>query len=121
MKELLRRALYWFYRLLPKRNWACVFGLPDFEDSALELERALAKTSVEKIILLVGKRDSVPPCTLSSKTKVAVKFSLSGFLYFTFSRMFFFTHRCYMREFPPNVLSVNVWHGMPIKRIGKTL
>ena len=33
----------------------------------------------------------------------------------------FFTHPCFVRYFPDDVVSVNIWHGMPIKRIGLML
>jgi CDP-glycerol glycerophosphotransferase len=52
------------------------------------------------------------------KTRRVKKNSLAGVMWFCLARYVFFTHPCFTRGFPPNVMSVNVWHGMPIKKIG---
>lgn len=116
--EPLRALLRGLYRILPKAEHAVVYGWPDYEDNALALEAALQDTRVKRVVLLVGDPRAEPPVALGSRTLRVRKDSLKGWLWFLTARYAFFTHRCFMRSFPPNVVSVNVWHGMPIKRIG---
>lgn len=117
-KEGIRWAFYAAYRCLPKADYAVVYGWPDFEDNALALQQALAGTRLQQIILFVEGRYRKPPFALAAKVKVVRKDSLAGMFYFLFARYLFFTHRCFLRHFPANVVAVNVWHGMPVKRIG---
>ena len=116
-KEFVRSLAWTAYRLLPKLNYAVVYGWPDYEDMALALQDRLDETPVRKVIFFIyGK-----PCRqfqLKPKTKIVRKDSVRGLLYFLFARYVFFTHRCFMWRFPPNVVSVNVWHGMPFKKVG---
>ena len=118
MLELVRSLGYLMYRFTPKRNVAVIWGWPDHEDSVIALEQALQGTAVEKVVVLMTDPDDVPPWRLGEKTVLMKKDSVSGWMWFCFSKYVFFTHRCFMREFPADVVSVNVWHGMPIKRIG---
>lgn len=117
LKECIRSAGHWFYGVLPKFNYAVVYGWPDYEDMALALQDGLNETPVRRVIFFVygGVSDQFQ---LKPKTKVVRKDSVRGVLYFLFARYVFFTHRCFMHRFPPNVVSVNVWHGMPIKTVG---
>lgn len=116
--EALRAALGALYRVLPKANHAVVYGWPDYEDSSLALEAALQHTELRRIVLLLGDPTAEPPAGLGPRTHRVKKDSLRGWLWFLFARYAFVTHRCFMRSFPRNVVSVNVWHGMPIKRVG---
>ena len=118
MKERLRSFLRLVYGALPKARYAVVYGWPDHEDSAVALEQALQATRLRGVVLLLTDRRSPPPVELGPKTRCVTKDSLAGWLAFAFARYVFFTHRCFMRRFPADVVSVNVWHGMPIKRIG---
>ena len=117
-KEVFRAFVYCLCRLAPKQDSAIVYGWPDFEDSALELQEALNKTRLTKVVFFVCGDHAEPPCPLGPKTRVVRKSSVMGLLHFLTARYVFFTHRCYLRRFPPNVTAVNVWHGMPIKRTG---
>ena len=116
--EGLRRCAWLVYRLLPKARWAVIWGWPDYEDSVLALEQELQATPARRVVLLLTDRRAEPPEPLGPKTWRVTKDSPLGWLTFLVARYVFFTHRCFMRRFPPNVVSVNVWHGMPIKRIG---
>ncbi len=117
LKEYFRRLAFAVYRLLPKFNYAVVYGWPDYEDSALALQEKLNETSVRKIVFFIGGNVN-DQFQLKPKAKVVHKDSIRGFFYFLFAKYVFFTHRCFMLRFPSNVMSVNVWHGMPIKKIG---
>lgn len=116
--EVARAAVRVLYRILPKANYAVLWGWPDHEDSVLALERALQHSSVRRVVVLMTDRHSPSPEPSGPKTLRVTKDSLPGWVAFLFARHVLFTHRCFMRRFPPNVVSVNVWHGMPIKRIG---
>lgn len=118
MIEIIRQIILLVYRFSPKRNHAVIWGWPDYEDSVIALERALQESRVSKVILLMSNPANPPTWQLGHKTIRVRKNSLRGWLRFCFAKHVFFTHRCFMRHFPSNVISVNIWHGMPIKRIG---
>lgn len=104
---------------LPKRNTAAVHTWPAFDDTALALVPALAKTRLEKIFYLAADpRPAGAPFAGEPKVEVLSKRSWRAAWVFATSRWIFATHQCYTSRYPHNVESVNVWHGMPIKRIG---
>lgn len=105
--------------LLPKRNTAAVHTWPAFDDTALALLPELAKSGLEKIFYLAAEDIAVEPLPdLGPKVHVLSKRSWRAAWAFLTSRYVFFTHQCYTMQFPHKVVSVNLWHGMPIKKIG---
>lgn len=118
MLECVRSLGYLIYRFAPKRNHAVIWGWPDYEDNVLALEQALQRTTIDRVIVLITDPTHEQPHEFGKKTQRVKKDSIRGWLCFCFAKYVFFTHRCYMVKFPPNVVSVNIWHGMPIKRIG---
>ncbi|MGJ8634978.1 MAG: CDP-glycerol glycerophosphotransferase family protein [Luteolibacter sp.] len=116
-----REIAFWLYSVTPKRNFAVIWAWPDYEDSALALEKELVSTGIGKVIVLMTDVENRSSRSFSEKTKLVNKDSLSGWLWFCVSKYVFFTHRCFLKRFPKNVCSVNVWHGMPIKKIGYLL
>ena len=118
MNRFLQRCAEQIYRFLPKFNYAVVWGWPDYEDSVIALEEGLQDSSVRTVVLLMTDVDTTPVRNLGSKTKRVRKNSLLGYIWFCFAKYVFFTHPCFTRNFPKNVVSVNIWHGMPIKKIG---
>jgi CDP-glycerol glycerophosphotransferase (TagB/SpsB family) len=121
MREALRRLVHTLHGLLPKGRYAVLWGWPDYEDSVVALEAALQSTDIRRVVLLMTDRRAPAPVALGPKTVRLAKSSPLGVLAFLFARYVFFTHRCYTIRFPPNVVSVNIWHGMPLKRIGALL
>ena len=115
---ILRNLSQLVHRFTPKLNHAVIWGWPDYEDNVISLEKALQGTRVRRVILLMSKPDTPPTWELGGKTTRVDKNSIGGWLWFCFAKYVFFTHPCFTRNFPPNVVSVNVWHGMPIKKIG---
>jgi CDP-glycerol glycerophosphotransferase len=115
---ILRKLSEQVYRLSPKWNHAVVWGWPDYEDSVIALEQALQTSHIRKVVLLMSDPRTPPIWELGGKTIRVRKNSVRGWLWFCFARYVFFTHPCFTRTFPANVVSVNVWHGMPIKKIG---
>ena len=118
MLKLLRNLGYFMCRFTPKREVAVIWGWPDHEDSVIALEQALQLSDVETVVVLMTKPNHAPLWELGSKSLWVKKNSLMGWWWFCRARYVFFTHRCFMNHFPPNLVSVNVWHGMPIKKIG---
>lgn len=108
--------------LLPKQSKAVLAGFPDMEDSILELARQLAhRKSVAVIVLTEG---DVPPFVRKPETGITWcgRKSLGGVWHYLTARYVFFTHGLYLSPKPPrSQICINVWHGMPIKRIGHLL
>lgn len=104
---------------VPKRNTAVVFTWPAFDDTAQALVPGLAESGLKRIYYLASSDVTAgPPAAWGPRVQVLPKRSLRGVWAFLTSRYIFTTHQCYTSRFPHNVVSVNVWHGMPIKRIG---
>jgi len=118
MSKSAKTLLRVIQRFSPKRNHAVLWGWPDGEDSVIALEQALQTTAVRRVVLLMTDSKTPLSWTLGPKTRRVKKNSLAGVMEFLLARYVFFTHPCFTRDFPPSVVSVNVWHGMPIKRIG---
>jgi CDP-glycerol glycerophosphotransferase (TagB/SpsB family) len=116
--EILRKLIHLIHRLSPRRNHAVIWGWPDYEDNVIAVEQALQATAVEKVVLLMTDARASAPFALGPKTILVKKNTLAGFLWFLTARYVFFTHPCFARTFPADVVSVNIWHGMPIKKIG---
>lgn len=123
MKEFLRTLAFLLYRLTPKRNHAVIWGWPDGEDNSRALAQGLLNYRVHRIVVLMTD-PSLGPALFSRdepRIRYVAKTSPAALFWFLTARYVFFSHRCFMKRFPENVVSVNVWHGMPIKRIGKML
>ena len=115
--------------LIPKVRLKYVFtSFPDFSDNAFALYLHVLKNHPEiKNIWLI---DDLSKTDLHLKTlqnyidnPPAVRFvkknSLKGFYHFLTARYVFFTHGIYKgMRFSPRHIVVNLWHGMPLKKIG---
>jgi CDP-glycerol glycerophosphotransferase (TagB/SpsB family) len=121
MTDFFRSLMRRIHRLSPRLNHAVLWGWPDGEDSMIALEQALQESQLRKVVLLTSEPEKAPSWYTGPKTIRVRKNSPLGFLWFCLARYVFFTHPCFMRDFPPDVVSVNIWHGMPIKRIGRLL
>lgn len=95
-----------------------LWGWPDHEDQVIALEQALQDTALRRVVILMSDPACAAPWQSGRKTLRVRKNSLPGLWWFCSARYVFFTHPCFTRVFPPDVVSVNVWHGMPVKRIG---
>ena len=118
IKEFCRALFFLLYRITPKRNHAVIWGWPDGEDNSRALARELLNYRVNRIVVLMTTPSAFPAGFGGGRIRCVSKASPAALLWFLSARYVFFTHRCFMKRFPRNVVSVNVWHGMPIKRIG---
>ena len=103
--------------VVPKRQKCVLSGFPDAEDSIVELARELsARGDVETIVLA---EDPAASAMRIPGVRWCRKRSLRGFLHYLTARYVFFTHGVYLSPTPPrSQICVNIWHGMPIKRVG---
>jgi CDP-glycerol glycerophosphotransferase len=110
------------YGVVPKRRIAVLNGQPDFCDDVLALERALRDTDLRRVVILCGSRKGSKErskyADLSPRTLAVPKRTLRGVWYVMTGKYVFFTHSFAMQRCPDSVESVNVWHGMPVKRVG---
>ena len=122
MREQAKKRLmpvFWaIHRALPKQEVAVLRGLPDYEDNVLALEEGLRATQVKKTVMLVDSLATPRPNGLGPRTLVLDRGSVRGLFYFLTARYVFFTHSAYTLRFPPDVTSVYVAHGVPVKRVG---
>jgi CDP-glycerol glycerophosphotransferase (TagB/SpsB family) len=121
MRRLLQGVLEFLHRISPRWNHAVLWGWPDGEDSMIALEEALQDATVNRVVLLVSDPQRGPSWRTGPKTIRLRKNSVAGCFWFCLAKHVFFSHPCFTRRFPADVVSVNVWHGMPIKKIGLLL
>ena len=111
-----------FNRLVPKQSKAVLAGFPDMEDSIVELARQIALRRDLAIVVLVDRTRGNLPAKLPTGVIVCRRKSLAGLFHYVTAKYVFFTHGLYLSPRPPaSQICVNVWHGMPIKRIGHML
>lgn len=116
--SLRARLFYVLLACLPKRQAAVVHTWPSFDDTAQALIPELEKTGLKRIHYLAAGEVGGPVPQWGRKVRVLPKRSWRGLCALLTSRWVFTTHQCYTSAFPKRVESVNLWHGMPIKRIG---
>lgn len=118
-QKIISNLTYLITLLLPKKNWATIQSFPVWEDSILVLYRHLLETKVSKIIWLVPEMPKYFPVKIDfNKTEIIKRKTIKGFFYYSLSKYVFITHGLYFRSFPKNQISINIWHGMPLKKIG---
>lgn len=116
--SVLRTILGTANAMVPKQSKAVLAGFPDLEDSILEIARHLLARGDIKTIVLTDDNDR-PPSGFAKGIIWCRRKSARGLLHFLTARYVFFTHGLYLSPNPPRSQTcVNVWHGMPIKRIG---
>lgn len=92
-----------------------ISSFPDFDD----MTRAILE--VEDAIVLLGKKSIANPKWLPESTQYVYKYSLKGLWYFLTSSKIYYTHGLYLgfsKLSEKRQLVINLWHGMPLKRVG---
>lgn len=132
MEKLLDAVFYTFYAglclLLPKRRRIAFFSFPDAADNAFYLYREFVKRGCgDEMVWLVNDVSEAIQQRLASvqgapsaRLRVVKRLSVRGLLLFCSSRTAFCTHGTYrfVRRAHRAPAIVNLWHGMPIKKIG---
>lgn len=123
-KDAIRRwggPLWWLAgRLVPKHDGTvAINAFPDFDDSTRAIAQALRGTR-HRLTVLTTQRNAARPSWLGGdQVSVAHRYSLRGLWLYHRARYLLFTHGCFSAWEPsPTQVVVNIWHGMPIKRIG---
>jgi len=110
------------YNVAPKRRVAVLNGQPDYCDDVLALERVLREADLQKVVILCWSRKTAKERSkypeLSPKTLAVAKRTPRGIWHALTAKYVFFTHSWAAQRCPDSVESVNVWHGMPVKRVG---
>lgn len=124
LKSLARRLgapAWWLLgRVIPKDRDAIVINsFPDFDDTTRALANALRGTR-RRLFVLTVRRGAVAPSWLAGvNATVTYRYSAYGVWLYHRARLVLFTHGCFSAwPLSPAQIVVNVWHGMPIKKIG---
>jgi len=116
-----RAFAYALTRLLPKSNTAVLRGFPPFEDNLIAIYSTLETRPIDRVIWVVDDPSVLPPVPLRKNTRLVKKGGFLDIFYSMTSRYVFLTHGHFLRSTPANQVSVNLWHGIPFKAIGKTM
>ncbi|WP_183354235.1 CDP-glycerol glycerophosphotransferase family protein [Geomonas silvestris] len=106
--------------LVPKDpRVVAVNAFPDYDDSTRALARAARKHSLH-LLVLTCQKGAIPPDWLQGEEVTqAYRYSLRGIFLYHRARYVIFTHGCFSFFRPHARQTVtNIWHGMPLKRIG---
>jgi len=118
---IIQKFLYVLVRILPKANVAVLRGFPDFDDNLIAIYYGLESRPVARVIWVVDDPNVTPAIQLRSNTKVVQRGGPFDYFYSMIARYLFLTHGHFLRKTPSNQTSVNLWHGIPFKKIGKAM
>lgn len=118
---LARAFAYLAARVLPKSRTAVLRGFPPYEDNLLAIYAALEGRPITRVVWVVQDPAVLPPVPLRRGTRLVRKGSVLDIYYALTAKYLFITHGHFLRRTPPNQISVNLWHGIPFKAIGRTL
>jgi CDP-glycerol glycerophosphotransferase (TagB/SpsB family) len=111
---------WWILSLLIPRNKKLVIinTLPDFDDGCRALLIHLNKYGFKVIVISNTKYPKIP-FWLNHNPPQKIYYKLSFMGIFSYHRAYFviFTHGIFSKFLPNNKLVLNIWHGMPIKKI----
>jgi len=126
LRALLRLfAPVWYFvsYCVPKDRTAVVLTtFPDFDDTARSIVEEASRRGKTAHVLTNDKAFEAPPWMRGHNATTSFKYSLTGLWRFHRAHLVFFTHGLYFSWRSHRAQQVvNLWHGMPIKRIGKLL
>lgn len=110
--------------IVPKRKGKiCIHSFPDYDDMTRALLEGLAELPGQfQITILTHGKNKPPQWACYSNVVHLKKFTAKGIWTYLRSKYVFFTVGCFSSKRPvKSQVSVNVWHGMPIKKIAKYL
>lgn len=106
--------------ILPKHDRVLVQGFPNIEPSAIEVANKLAERNQFEVYYVIStKTEDRPYKFLDPSIKFVQRESLTYFFFYLTTRYIFFTHGSFLKELSKNQVTVNIWHGLPYKKIRK--
>jgi CDP-glycerol glycerophosphotransferase (TagB/SpsB family) len=124
---LANRLIHCANFVIPKSRLLVISCYPDIEDQVVAILRALTpeKFAAYNVVLLVTDSTEDARRKLqrlvginAARVRVVPKFSVAGIWAYIRARVVLFTHGLYgSASSPANQVVVNLWHGMPLKRI----
>lgn len=107
-------------RVVPHDQRLAVIGaFPDFDDSTRAVVPGLLERGLKVVVLVARSHDGAAPDWLDPAVVVRRRRSVGGFWCSLRARYVFHTHGSYIaRGGVRNRLSINLWHGMPVKKLG---
>lgn len=118
---LARLLAYAAVRVLPKKRTVVLRGFPAYEDNLIAIYLALVSSKFRQIVWVIDDLSSRPPIRIEQNTKMVKRGGVLDIYYSITSRILFITHGHFLSKIPPNQVCVNLWHGIPLKKIGKLL
>ncbi|WP_299047413.1 CDP-glycerol glycerophosphotransferase family protein [uncultured Polaribacter sp.] len=126
--EIFFKTFIYIFRFFikPKEKYICYHSFPDLSDNSFSLFVYVANKYINYTnIWLVSElntnfhKKKIANYTNSKHFKIVKKKSLLGIYFFCKSKYIFHTHGVF-NEIPlqKEQINVNLWHGMPLKRIG---
>ncbi|MGC3982220.1 MAG: CDP-glycerol glycerophosphotransferase family protein [Steroidobacteraceae bacterium] len=119
--ERLCAGIWWLLgRVIPKQSRLVVLNtFPDFDDTARAMVPATRALGYRLVILTLHKQAPQPEWVIAAGVTTYYRYSLQGVWWYHRARFVFYTHGLFSAwPLSPRQCVVNVWHGMPIKRIG---
>lgn len=116
-----RAIAYLAARVLPKARTAVLRGFSPYEDNFLAIYAALEGRPIKRVVWVVQDTTVLPPVPLRRGTRLVRKGGVLDIYHALTAKYLFITHGHFLRRTPPNQISVNLWHGIPFKAIGRTL
>jgi len=121
---------------IPKqKNFLCFSSFPDLSDNSYAIFKYILKNNKinSKLIWLLSDLNSIElykkmiyvdleitVSEVNEKVLFIKKNSIRGIYYYIRSKHVFFTHGLYSeKKIPKNHILINLWHGMPLKNVGK--
>ncbi len=118
--DFLSSILSWLNMILPKYERVLVQGFPNIEPSAIEVANKLAERNQFKVYYVVStKTEDRPYKLLDPSIKFIQRESLTYFFFYLTTKYIFFTHGSFLKKLSKNQVTVNIWHGLPYKKIRK--
>ncbi len=106
-----------FSLMVPKWNQAVLFSA--CEDSTIAVANGLLDYPVRRVYVIVRHQSSGRHPDLSDEIRLVKRNSFKAFWLLLSSRYVFFTHGLTRRPTPSSQTTVNLWHGVGFKSIGR--
>lgn len=120
MRKLIEKILRIISPYLPRGEKVVLRGYPFYDDNLISIYNSLQSRGWTEIVWVTDDVSKYPPTIDWNKNLILVKYkSIRDLYYSIFSRYLFITDG-YIFEAPlPGQIVINLWHGIPLKRIGK--